>query len=49
MRTERRLTIDEIAERLALSRSTIYHWLRDLPPIERNGRPPSTAQINGRG
>jgi len=31
LRAERRLTIDEIAERLALSRSTIYHWVRDMP------------------
>ena len=31
MRIERRLTIDELAERLALSRSTIYYWVRDLP------------------
>lgn len=34
MRLERGLPIDEIAGRLALSRSTIYHWVRDLP-IER--------------
>jgi excisionase family DNA binding protein len=31
MRIERKLTIDELAERLALSRSTIYYWVRDLP------------------
>jgi len=31
MRIERRLTIDELAERPALSRSTIYYWVRDLP------------------
>jgi excisionase family DNA binding protein len=31
MRAKRRLTIDELAERLALSRSTIYHWVRDMP------------------
>src|SRR3954453_19851084 len=31
MRTERDLTIDEIAERLAISRQTIFHWVRDLP------------------
>ncbi len=36
MRVEKSLTIDEIAERLALSRTTIYHWVRDLP-IERRG------------
>lgn len=31
MRVERKLTIDELAERLALSRSTVYYWVRDLP------------------
>ncbi|HWX96228.1 MAG TPA: hypothetical protein VNZ01_05195 [Solirubrobacteraceae bacterium] len=31
MRTDRRLTLDEIAERLALPRTTIYYWIRDLP------------------
>jgi excisionase family DNA binding protein len=31
MRISKRLTIDELAERLALSRSTIYYWVRDLP------------------
>jgi hypothetical protein len=46
MRSERRLTIDEIAERLALSRTTIYHWVRDLP-IERSGRPQTAGQLKG--
>jgi excisionase family DNA binding protein len=31
MRVERQFTIDELAERLALSRSTVYYWVRDLP------------------
>ncbi len=31
LRRDRRLTIDELAEQLALSRSTIYYWVRDLP------------------
>ena len=31
MRIERQLTIDELAERLALSRYTVYYWVRDLP------------------
>jgi predicted DNA-binding transcriptional regulator AlpA len=31
LRAERSLTIDQLAARLALSRSTIYHWVRDLP------------------
>jgi AcrR family transcriptional regulator len=35
LRIERRLTIDEIAERLALPRGTIYYWVRDLPIARR--------------
>jgi excisionase family DNA binding protein len=31
LRIKRGYTIDELAERLALSRSTIYYWVRDLP------------------
>lgn len=36
MRVDKKLTIDELAERLALSRSTVYYWVRDLP-IEGSG------------
>jgi excisionase family DNA binding protein len=31
LRASKRLSIDELAERLALSRSTIYYWVRDMP------------------
>ncbi|HTZ88116.1 MAG TPA: hypothetical protein VMB05_15725 [Solirubrobacteraceae bacterium] len=31
LRVERQLTVDELAARLALPRSTIYYWVRDLP------------------
>jgi AcrR family transcriptional regulator len=31
LRIRRELTIDEISERLALSRTTVYYWVRDLP------------------
>jgi hypothetical protein len=31
MRVMKKLTIDELAERLALHRSTIYYWVRDIP------------------
>jgi transcriptional regulator with XRE-family HTH domain len=31
LRMKKKLTIDELAERLALSLSTIYYWVRDLP------------------
>ncbi|HEX4625055.1 MAG TPA: hypothetical protein VH231_11415 [Solirubrobacteraceae bacterium] len=37
LRREQRLTIDELAECLALSRTTVYLWVRDLP-LERTGR-----------
>jgi hypothetical protein len=31
LRVERRLSIDEIAERLALPKTTIFYWVRDIP------------------
>jgi predicted DNA-binding transcriptional regulator AlpA len=31
MRREGQFTVDELAERLGLSRSTIYYWVRDIP------------------
>lgn len=31
MRLESKLTIDEIAERLAVSRTTAYYWVKDIP------------------
>ncbi len=31
LRVEKHLSIDEIAARLALPRTTVYYWLRDLP------------------
>jgi DNA-binding XRE family transcriptional regulator len=34
LRQERKLTIDELAERLAISRTTAYYWVRDLPGRE---------------
>jgi predicted DNA-binding transcriptional regulator AlpA len=30
LRSEKKLTIDELAERLAIPRTTIYGWVRDL-------------------
>ena len=43
LRIERRLTIDEIAERLALPRTTVFYWVRDVP-ITRNPVVASRAQ-----
>ncbi len=31
LRAEQQLTVDELAARLSLPRSTIYYWVRDLP------------------
>lgn len=31
LRISKKLTIDELAERLALPRTTIYYWVKDLP------------------
>lgn len=31
LRVEQQLTVDELAARLSLPRSTIYYWVRDLP------------------
>lgn len=31
LRTERKLSLDEIAERLALPKTTVWYWIEDLP------------------
>lgn len=38
LRVERRLTIDELAERMAVPRTTAYYWVRDLPIGQTEGR-----------
>lgn len=43
LRCDKQLTIDQIAERLALSRTTVYYWVADLP-LERHTRPQKLAQ-----
>jgi excisionase family DNA binding protein len=49
LRAERRMTIDELAERLALPRSTIYYWVRDMPipGSGPGGKWPENAQRKG--
>jgi hypothetical protein len=42
LRTTKRLSLDEIAERLALPKTTVYYWIVDLPlgrPRRENGHP----------
>jgi len=43
LRTHRHLSIDEIAERLALPKTTVYYWVRDLPL----GRPRRFSPLPG--
>jgi transcriptional regulator with XRE-family HTH domain len=31
LRVEKKLSLDEIAERLALPKTTVYYWITDLP------------------
>jgi hypothetical protein len=49
IRIQRRLTIDQIAGRLALPRSTIYYWVRDLPLTDdlRHSGPRQAARRRG--
>lgn len=35
LRREKRLTIDELADCLALPRTTIYYWVRDMPVLRK--------------
>ena len=46
MRRERRMTIDEISARLALPRTTVFHWVRDIavPRSAFDPRPMSEAR-----
>lgn len=46
LRQEENLTIDQLAARLALSRTTVYYWVRDLP-IERQSWLGTPAQRKG--
>ena len=47
MRIERDLTIDEIAERLAISRQTIFHWVKDVPLRHARRTPALERRDNG--
>jgi len=45
MRVEQQLTVDQLAKRLALPRSTLYYWVRDLPL---RASPPGSAATEPR-
>jgi hypothetical protein len=47
LRVERQLTVDQLAQRLALPRSTIYYWVRDLPLPAARGDAGSQAAPTG--
>jgi hypothetical protein len=49
LRTEKHLSIDEIAHRLVLPKTTIYYWVKDLPlgrPRRANGLPGGRTNRN---
>jgi transposase-like protein len=48
LRTSKQLSIDELAERLALPKTTIYYWVKDLPlepPRSNPGQRKGTAAM----
>ncbi|HWF33426.1 MAG TPA: hypothetical protein VG188_12820 [Solirubrobacteraceae bacterium] len=49
LRVEQRLSVDQLASRLALPRSTVYYWVRDLPLREREHGPADAAERAGVG
>ena len=48
LRSEHQLTIDEIAERLAISRTTAYAWVGHLPVPRRENPLPGTRAMQAR-
>ena len=50
LRTERRMSLDEIAECLAISRTTVYYWIRDIPSPDITYRDsPARARARAKG
>jgi hypothetical protein len=50
LRTERKLSLDQIAECLALPKTTVYYWIRDLPDPEIKYRDtPARARARAKG
>jgi hypothetical protein len=48
LRIERQLTIDEIADRLAISRTTAYEWVGHVPVPRRSNPHPGTLAMQAR-
>ncbi len=49
LRAEKQLTLDEIADRLALSRTTVYYWIEDMPrPLRALTRPGPAHRLGSR-
>ncbi len=46
LRTQHNMTLDEIVERLALPKTTIYYWIKDIRVVRRK-RERTLAQIKG--
>ena len=50
LRVEKKLSIVEIGERLALPKTTIYYWVKDLPPGQAESKLGLDFQaVSGRG
>ena len=55
MRLEKKLSVNEIAERLAISKATIFAWVGDVPlgrerranPGQRKGNEANAGQLEG--
>jgi hypothetical protein len=48
LRTKQKLPLLEIAERLALPKTTVFYWIRDLPDPEiKHQRKSNTGQLSG--
>lgn len=48
MRTERRMTLTEIAERLSIGKTTVWYWIKDLPVPELKTGVQTPARIAAR-
>jgi len=49
LRVEQQMTVDQLAARLSLPRSTIYYWVRDLPLREGVSERPDDSIVVARG